>query len=68
MRVSLASISKVSTYLVTPRIDEKTPDWKKEALADLPQHVNWLQVADCGHSLYTEKPKEIAELIRQQIR
>ncbi|MEW4354063.1 alpha/beta hydrolase [Streptococcus pneumoniae] len=55
-----------SVLLLIPALDEDTPAWKKEALSTLPSHVRICEVRDTGHSLYTEKPKEVASIIYEE--
>ncbi|GGE37675.1 alpha/beta fold hydrolase [Streptococcus himalayensis] len=51
------------SLLILPELGKETPNWKKEALALLPEKVRVVELADCGHSLYTEKPREVGEII-----
>ena len=48
-------------------IYQEEPDWRKEALYQLPLNFNIIMLEDCGHELYTQKPREIAKLINDWI-
>ena len=53
--------------LFIPRVNQSTPIWKQNALKNIPDFIDILEVSGCGHSLYTEKPKEIAALLKDKI-
>ncbi|WP_240321750.1 alpha/beta hydrolase [Streptococcus intermedius] len=53
--------------LFIPRVNQSTPIWKQNALKSIPDFIDILEVPGCGHSLYTEKPKEIAALLKDKI-
>lgn len=43
------------------------PEWRKEALSQLPPNFDIIMLEDCGHELYTQKPREIAKIINDWI-
>lgn len=65
-RKLLGAIQKLSpdcTLLIVPDLGEETPAFKQGLLAALPAGIEVQKVADCGHSLYTEKPRQVARLV-----
>ncbi len=48
-------------------IYQEEPKWRKEALSQLPPNFNIIMLEDCGHELYTQKPREIAIIINDWI-
>ena len=46
---------------------QEEPEWRKEALSQLPSSFDIIMLEDCGHELYTQKPREIAKLINDWI-
>ena len=42
-------------------------EWRKEALSQLPSNFDITMLENCGHELYTQKPREIAKLINDWI-
>ena len=46
---------------------KEEPEWRKEALSQLPSNFDIIMLEDCGHELYTQKPREIAEIINDCI-
>lgn len=51
---------------ITPVYKEE-PEWRKEELSQLPLNFNITMLEDCGHELYTQKPREIAIIINDWI-
>ena len=51
---------------ITP-IYQEEPEWRKEALSQLPLNFNITMLENCGHELYTQKPREIAKIINDWI-
>ena len=48
-------------------IYQEEPEWRKEALSQLPSNFKVTMLENCGHELYTQKPREIAKLINDWI-
>ena len=46
---------------------QEEPEWRKEACSQLPSNFDIIMLENCGHELYTQKPKEIAKLINDWI-
>lgn len=46
---------------------KEEPVWRKEALSQLPSNFDITMLEDCGHELYTQKPREIAKIINDWI-
>ncbi len=46
---------------------KEEPEWRKEALSQLPSNFKVTMLENCGHELYTQKPREIAKLINDWI-
>ena len=42
-------------------------EWRKEALSQLPSNFDITMLENCGHELYTQKPREIAKIINDWI-
>ncbi|WP_048800109.1 alpha/beta hydrolase [Streptococcus constellatus] len=63
----LSLLQNRNVILFIPRVNQSTPIRKQNALKNIPDFIDILEVSGCGHSLYTEKPKEIAALLRDKI-
>lgn len=48
-------------------IYQEEPEWRKEALSQLPSNFKVTMLENCGHELYTQKPREIAKIINDWI-
>lgn len=46
---------------------QEEPEWRKEALSQLPSNFDIAMLENSGHELYTQKPREIAKLINDWI-
>ena len=46
---------------------KEEPEWRKEALSQLPSNFDITMLENSGHELYTQKPREIAKLINDWI-
>ena len=57
--------SKVVLFIAP--IYQEEPEWRKEALSQLPSNFDITMLEDCGHELYTQKPREIAKIINDWI-
>lgn len=57
--------SKVVLFIAP--IYQEEPEWRKEALSQLPSNFKVTMLENCGHELYTQKPREIAKLINDWI-
>lgn len=51
---------------ITPDYKEE-PEWRKEALSQLPSNFKVIMLENCGHELYAQKPREIAKIINDWI-
>lgn len=57
--------SKVVLFIAP--IYQEEPEWRKEALSQLPSNFKVTMLENCGHELYTQKPREIAKIINDWI-
>ena len=55
-----------NVLFITPVYKEE-PEWRKEALSQLPSNFKVTMLENCGHELYTQKPREIAKIINDWI-
>ena len=46
---------------------QEEPEWRKEALSQLPSNFDITMLENSGHELYTQKPREIAKIINDWI-
>ena len=46
---------------------KEEPEWRKEALSQLPSNFDITMLENSGHELYTQKPREIAKTINDWI-
>lgn len=46
---------------------KEEPEWRKEALSQLPSNFDITMLENSGHELYTQKPREIAKIINYWI-
>ena len=46
---------------------QEEPEGRKEELSQLPLNFNITMLEDCGHELYTQKPRGIAIIINDWI-
>ena len=46
---------------------KEEPEWRKEALSQLPSNFDITMLENSGHELYTQKPREIAKIINDWI-
>ncbi len=61
------SILDSKDVLFIAPIYQEEPEWRKEALNQLPPNFDIIMLEDCGHELYTQKPREIAKIINDWI-
>ena len=61
-----ANLDSKDVLFIVPVYKEE-PEWRKEALSQLPSNFDITMLENCGHELYTQKPKEIAKLINDWI-
>ena len=61
-----ANLDSKDVLFIAP-IYQEEPEWRKEALSQLPSNFNIIMLEDCGHELYTQKPREIAIIINDWI-
>ena len=60
------NIDSKDVLFIAP-IYQEEPEWRKEELSQLPLNFNITMLEDCGHELYTQKPREIAIIINDWI-
>ena len=60
------NLDSKDVLFITPVYKEE-PVWRKEALSQLPSNFDITMLEDCGHELYTQKPREIAKIINDWI-
>ena len=53
-------------FFIAPVYQEE-PEWRKEALSQLPSNFDITMLENSGHELYTQKPREIAKIINDWI-
>ena len=61
-----ANLESKDVLFIVPVYKEE-PEWRKEALSQLPSNFDITMLENCGHELYTQKPREIAKLINDWI-
>lgn len=61
------SILDSKDVLFIAPIYQEEPEWRKEALSQLPSNFKVTMLENCGHELYTQKPREIAKIINDWI-
>ena len=61
-----ANLDSKDVLFIVPVYKEE-PDWRKEALSQLPSNFDITMLENCGHELYTQKPREIAKIINDWI-
>ena len=60
------NIDSKDVLFIAP-IYQEEPEWRKEELSQLPSNFKVTMLENCGHELYTQKPREIAKLINDWI-
>lgn len=60
------NLDSTDVLFIAPVYKEE-PEWRKEALSQLPSNFDITMLENCGHELYTQKPREIAKLINDWI-
>ena len=60
------NLNSKDVLFIAPVYKEE-PEWRKEALSQLPSNFKVTMLENCGHELYTQKPREIAKLINDWI-
>lgn len=60
------NIDSKDVLFITPVYKEE-PEWRKEALSQLPANFDIAMLENSGHELYTQKPREIAKIINDWI-
>ena len=61
-----ANLDSKDVLFIAPVYKEE-PEWRKEALSQLPSNFDITMLENCVHELYTQKPREIAKLINDWI-
>ena len=61
-----SNLESKDVLFIAPVYQEE-PEWRKEACSQLPSNFDIIMLENCGHELYTQKPKEIAKLINDWI-
>ena len=61
-----SNLESIDVLFIAPVYQEEL-EWRKEALSQLPSNFDIIMLENCGHELYTQKPKEIAKLINDWI-
>lgn len=60
------NLNSKDVLFIAPVYKEE-PEWRKEALSQLPSNFKVTMLENCGHELYTQKPREIAIIINDWI-
>ena len=60
------NLDSTDVLFIAPVYQEE-PKWRKEALSQLPSNFDITMLENCGHELYTQKPREIAKIINDWI-
>ncbi len=63
----LSFLKNKNVILFIPEINQETPIWEKRAIQTIPNFLNLIEMTSCSHSLYMEKPKEIAALLEDKM-
>ena len=61
-----SNLESTDVLFIAPVYKEE-PEWRKEALSQLPSNFDITMLENCGHELYTQKPREIAKIINDWI-
>lgn len=61
-----SNLESKDVLFIAPVYQEE-PEWRKEALSQLPSNFDITMLENCGHELYTQKPREIAKIINDWI-
>ena len=65
---NLSFLKNKNVILFIPEINNETPIWKKRAIQTIPNFLNLIEMTSCSHSLYMEKPKEVAVLLEDKMK
>ena len=60
------NLDSKDVLFITPVYQEE-PEWRKEALSQLPSNFDITMLENYSHELYTQKPREIAKIINDWI-
>ncbi|MCY7040244.1 alpha/beta hydrolase [Streptococcus sanguinis] len=60
----LSKLSDRQINLFIPKATEVAPNWKDQALKELPDYVQLIEVEDCGHNIYVDNPLGLAKMVR----
>ena len=60
------NLDSKDVLFITPVYKEE-PEWRKEALSQLPSNFDITMLENYSHELYTQKPREIAKIINDWI-
>ena len=60
------NLDSTDVLFIAPVYQEE-PEWRKEALSQLPSNFDIAMLENSGHELYTQKPREIAKIINDWI-
>lgn len=60
------NLDSKDVFFIAPVYKEE-PEWRKEALSQLPSNFDITMLENSGHELYTQKPREIAKIINDWI-
>ena len=61
-----SNLESKDVLFIAPVYKEE-PEWRKEALSQLPSNFDITMLENSGHELYTQKPREIAKIINDWI-
>ena len=61
-----ANLDSKDVLFIAPVYKEE-PEWRKEALSQLPSNFDITMLENYSHELYTQKPREIAKIINDWI-
>lgn len=61
-----SNLESKDVLFIAPVYKEE-PEWRKEALSQLPSNFDIAMLENSGHELYTQKPREIAKIINDWI-
>ena len=61
-----ANLDSKDVLFIVPVYKEE-PEWRKEALSQLPSNFDITMLENSGHELYTQKPRELAKIINDWI-
>jgi len=60
----LTNLGDRQINLFIPKATEVAPNWKDQALKEVSDYVQLIEVEDCGHNIYVDNPLGLAKMVR----